>query len=123
MGSLLRLALVQMHVDAGNPDANYARLETKLNEAVQGPVKPDMVMLPEMWNTGYALEQIDELADPDGERTKALSRHSAVIIRYKFRRFDCGKTLNGVYNTTYVFNEQGENPCGILQDPSFPAYG
>ncbi len=72
MESLLRLALVQMDVDAGNPDANYARLEIKLNEAVQGPVKPDMVMLPEMWNTGYALEQIDELAYQDGERTKAL---------------------------------------------------
>ena len=73
MGSLLRLALVQMHVDAGNPDANYARLETKLNEAVQGPVKPDMIMLPEMRNTGYALEQIDELADPDGRKDQGTS--------------------------------------------------
>lgn len=109
MGSLLQLALIQMHVDAGNPDANFVRLETKLNEAMNGLVKPDMIMLPEMWNTGYALEQINELADQDGERTKALL--SAFSRNHKVQIFGgsiAEKRADGVYNTTYVFNEQGE---------------
>ncbi|MFC5652090.1 carbon-nitrogen family hydrolase [Paenibacillus solisilvae] len=109
MGSIFRLALVQMHVDAGNPDANYTRLELKLNEAIQHAVKPDMIMLPEMWNTGYALEQINELADENGERTKKLL--SAFSREHNVQLFGgsiAEKRTDGVYNTTYVFNEQGE---------------
>ena len=33
--------------------------------------KPDVIVLPEMWNTGYALEQMAEL-DKDGQQTKDL---------------------------------------------------
>ncbi|SEM77565.1 carbon-nitrogen family hydrolase [Paenibacillus sp. OV219] len=105
----LRIALVQMHVDAGNPDANYDRLKVKLEEAVQGSEKPDLIMLPEMWNTGYALEQIDQLADPNGERTKEMlsafaHEHHVQIIGGSIAE----KRDNGVYNTIYAFNEQGE---------------
>ena len=35
MGQLNSTGVVQMDMDAGNPDANYARLEIKLNEAVR----------------------------------------------------------------------------------------
>lgn len=105
----LRLALVQMHVDAGNPDANYERLKVKLEEAVQGAEKPELIMLPEMWNTGYALEQIDQIADPNGERTKAMlsafaSEHRVQLIGGSIAE----KRENGVYNTTYAFDENGE---------------
>ena len=34
--------------------------------------KPDVIVLPEMWNTGYALEQMAELSDKDGQQTKDL---------------------------------------------------
>ena len=33
-----------------------------------------MIVLPEMWNTGYALSQLADLADDNGERTKTLLR-------------------------------------------------
>ncbi|AZN42053.1 carbon-nitrogen family hydrolase [Paenibacillus albus] len=105
----LRIALVQMHVDAGNPDANYERLKVKLDEAVEGAEKPDLIMLPEMWNTGYALEQIDQLADPNGERTKAMlsafaREHHVQLIGGSIAE----KRDNGVFNTIYAFNEHGE---------------
>ncbi|REE88604.1 putative amidohydrolase [Paenibacillus taihuensis] len=105
----LRIALVQMHVDAGNPDANYERLKMKLEEAVQGTEKPDLIMLPEMWNTGYALEQIDQIADVNGERTKVMlssfaSEHRVQLIGGSIAE----KRENGVYNTIYAFDENGE---------------
>ncbi|MBP3961089.1 carbon-nitrogen family hydrolase [Paenibacillus lignilyticus] len=105
----LKLAIVQMHVDAGYPEANFARLEERLREAVQGPVKPDLIMFPEMWNTGYALEQIEQIADQDGERTKALLSafargHQVQIIGGSIAE----KRDGGVYNTIYAFNENGE---------------
>ncbi|RAP78146.1 carbon-nitrogen family hydrolase [Paenibacillus montanisoli] len=105
----LRLAIVQMHVDAGNPDVNYARLRQKLNEAVQTAEKPDLIMLPEMWNTGYALEQIDQIADFEGERTKALlsefaRSHQVQIIGGSIAE----KREGGVYNTIYAFDANGD---------------
>lgn len=108
-GNKLRAALVQMQVDAGNPDANFERLQTKLEEAVGGEVKPELIMLPEMWNTGYALERIEEIADPEGQRTKALlsgfaKKHAVQLIGGSIAE----KRQDGVYNTSYVFNEEGD---------------
>ncbi|WP_274650532.1 carbon-nitrogen family hydrolase [Paenibacillus humicola] len=105
----LRLALVQMHVDAGHPDLNFARLEQRLEEAAQGPVKPDLVMLPEMWNTGYALEQIGRIADRNGERTKKLlsafsAKHGIQVIGGSIAE---GRA-DGVYNTIFAFGADGE---------------
>jgi len=105
----LGIALIQMHVEAGAPEENFRNLETKLEEAVSGEDKPQLIMLPEMWNTGYALEEIRNIADRDGERTKkmlsAFSRKHGVQLH--------GGSIaesrsDGVYNTSYFFNGQGE---------------
>src|SRR4051812_22455716 len=69
---LLNLALIQMDITIGEPDTNYAHLEKLLLEAVNASQKPDVLIFPEMWNTGYALTEIHELADVNGERTKAF---------------------------------------------------
>ncbi|WP_343223627.1 carbon-nitrogen family hydrolase [Paenibacillus oenotherae] len=109
-GNKLKLALVQMHVEAGNPDYNFEKLEERLEEAVSaGADKPDLIMLPEMWNTGYALEQIQELADDAGARTKAMlsafsRKHGIQLLAGSIAE---GKP-DGVYNTSYVFDGNGE---------------
>lgn len=66
----MNIALIQMDVQIGEPDVNFQKAEAFLEEAIRQ--QPDLIILPEMWNTGYALEQADELADADGERTKQL---------------------------------------------------
>lgn len=68
----LTVSLLQMDIAIGDPETNFRKLEAMLNEAVYAPAKPDLIMFPEMWNTGYALDRIRELADPHGERTKAM---------------------------------------------------
>ncbi|MBW7457964.1 carbon-nitrogen family hydrolase, partial [Paenibacillus sepulcri] len=105
----LLIALVQMDVEAGHPDENFKKLEVMLEKAAAGNDKPHLIMLPEMWNTGYALEEISEIADRGGERTKALlsafSRgHGIQIVGGSIAE----SRDEGVYNTTYVFNAQGE---------------
>lgn len=106
--NLLQLALLQMDVKAGDPDANYRRLRELLDIALSSPVKPDLLVFPELWNTGYALDRIDGLADPAGERTKAL-------IGDYCKRFGvmaaagsvAEKTPEGVRNTVYIFDREG----------------
>lgn len=106
----LRLALLQMHVEAGHPDDNYRRLAELLEEAVGVQDKPDVIVFPEMWNTGYALDQIQQIADVNGERTKAMlsafsRKHGVQIVGGSVAE---RKGDGGVYNKIYVFDEQGE---------------
>ncbi len=110
MTTQLRIALVQMNIEAGNPEGNFSKMLAKLEEAVAANPKPDLIVLPEMWNTGYALDRIRELADPRGERTKAAisafcRKHSVSVHAGSIARLNEGA---GVSNTTYIFDASGE---------------
>lgn len=105
----MKIALVQMDVQIGKPNVNFEKAEAFLEEAMHQ--QPDLIVLPEMWNTGYALEQADQLADVNGERTKQLfssfaRTHQVYLI--------AGSILNkraeneDITNTMYVFNPQGK---------------
>jgi omega-amidase len=109
MSRKLRLALIQMNIEAGNPQANYARMERWMEQAAALQPEPDLIMLPEMWNTGYALDRIGELADPQGERTKAFfqefcRRHAVNVVAGSVAE----KREAGVTNTIHVFGRSGE---------------
>ncbi|WP_372630067.1 carbon-nitrogen family hydrolase [Cohnella sp.] len=106
----LRIALVQMNIEAGNTEANFAKMERKLEEAAALDPKPDLIVLPEMWNTGYALTEIRNLADPDGERTKKLvsefcRRHGVNVLAGSIAQL----RGEGVTNTIHAFDRTGVN--------------
>ncbi|MBH5317900.1 carbon-nitrogen family hydrolase [Paenibacillus sp. GSMTC-2017] len=108
MKKQLRLALLQMNIDAGNPEINFGKLRDLLEEVVQSEKKPDVIMFPEMWNTGYALTEIEVLADSDGMRTKKFlssfsKEHNVYIIGGSIAE----KKTDGVYNTIYAFDRDG----------------
>jgi predicted amidohydrolase len=97
-----------MNIEAGSPDANFAKMEAKLLEAAALDPKPDLIVLPEMWNTGYALTEISKLADPDGARTKKLvsefcRSHGVNVLAGSIAQ------LRGdqVTNTIHVFDRTG----------------
>ena len=66
----MKIGCIQLNVGFGKVEENFARAEKFIREAVAGGA--EIVVLPEMWNTGYALEKLEELADVNGERTKAV---------------------------------------------------
>lgn len=106
------IAMLQMDVKIGEPEKNFKRLVEMLEEAVNVPEsqKPDVILAPEMWNTGYALEQIHELADTEGERTQQLissfcRKHRIHVISGSIAY----KTADHkVTNTILSFNRDGE---------------
>nr|WP_026021372.1 carbon-nitrogen family hydrolase [Paenibacillus senegalensis] len=107
--SSLTITVLQIDVEIGNPDHNFAVVEEKLNQAVQTADKPDVIVLPEMWNTGYALTEIDRLADREGERTRQLiapfcAKHQVHVVAGSVANRKDGQ----VSNTVFVFNRQGE---------------
>ncbi|MEG0473894.1 MAG: nitrilase-related carbon-nitrogen hydrolase, partial [Solibacillus sp.] len=104
----MKIGCIQLNVGFGKVDENYARAEKFIREAVVGGA--EIVVLPEMWNSGYALEKLEELADINGERTQAflsaLAKELAVHIvggSVSVKR-DNGK----FYNTMYTYSRDGE---------------
>jgi len=108
MSKLLKFAVIQMDVKIGDVAHNIKTVEGKLFEAVSQTIKPDVIVLPEMWNTGYALTEIDELADFEGNETKAVlskfaKQHQVNIVGGSIAE----KRKEGVYNTIFAFDRQG----------------
>jgi omega-amidase len=104
-----RVSLLQMDLELGEPDRNFEKLANLLEQTVQAEHKPDVIMFPEMWNTGYALDRIHDLADPNGERTKEFvarfcRAHGVNVIAGSIAE----KKGTEVKNTIYVFDRNGD---------------
>ncbi|MEK5230607.1 carbon-nitrogen family hydrolase [Lysinibacillus sp. FSL K6-0232] len=103
----MKIGCIQLNVGFGKVEENFVRAEEKIREVVQQGA--EIVVLPEMWNTGYALEKLPELADVNGERTKAflanLSKELGVHIVGGSVSTKKGEKF---YNTMYTFDKNGE---------------
>lgn len=104
----LRIALIQMQVEMGNPKANFAHVRELMESAMAK--KPDILVLPETWNTGFfPAEILHETADEEGRETKALlsdfaSRHEVNIVGGS----STVREGEDIYNRSYVFNRKGD---------------
>lgn len=104
---MMKYAVYQMKVVAGNPETNRENV-AKWIETVMKQEKPDTVVLPEMWNTGYALPELPTIADEDGEPTKSFLSNLAKTYDINIIGGSIGNQKQGkFYNTSLVFNRQG----------------
>ena len=103
----MKLALIQMNMALGKPDENFARAKELILKANEG--KPDVILLPETWNTGFfPKEDLTALSDENEARVTAeiggLARKLGVNIV-------AGSVANlrggSVYNTSVTFDRQG----------------
>ncbi|XID94370.1 carbon-nitrogen family hydrolase [Paenibacillaceae bacterium WGS1546] len=110
MTNRLRVAIVQMNIAAGEAETNFANMLNRLEEAAALDPKPDLIVLPEMWNTGYALDDIRSLADPDGTRTRSIvsdfcRRRGVGVLAGSIAELREG---DAVTNTARVFDRTGK---------------
>lgn len=108
----MNIALIQAYIELGETEANYDRMLEMMMRAVTAEAKPDVIVLPEMWNTGYALDRIKELADPDGRATRDVlgafaKEHGVFVVGGSVAE----KIGDEIFNTMYVFNREGKQIC------------
>jgi omega-amidase len=95
-----------MDIAFGDPPKNYQTAKTLIEKAMTE--KPDVIVLPELWTTGYDLTRLDTIADEEAIQTidffKELAKQYGV-------HFVGGSVANqsetGVKNTLLVINNQG----------------
>ncbi|KPC74679.1 hydrolase [Thermoactinomyces vulgaris] len=102
-----KCAVIQMDIAFGQPEQNMAVAEQKIAAAAAD--KPDVIILPELWTTGYDLTRLDEIADPMAMKTKAFMsqlarQHGVHIIAGSVAE----RQGEGTWNTLIAFDRRGE---------------
>ena len=102
----MKIAVVQMDVAFADPEKNFSQVERFVEEAAR--VGTEVIVLPEMWNAGYALKELDRLADVNGERTKETLSRLAKKHQVHIVGGSVATKKNGeFYNTMYVTDLSG----------------
>ncbi|HLF88139.1 MAG TPA: carbon-nitrogen family hydrolase [Anaerolineales bacterium] len=101
----LTLSLAQMHIELGNPEANFEQAAHWISEAAgRGS---DLVLLPELWSTGYDLENWARHATPIGEglfpRVAALAHEYRLSVGGSLLEANGGRA----YNTFVLYDRSG----------------
>jgi len=102
-----RISILQLDIAFGQPEANRTTVREWIERAAAAGT--DLVVLPEMWNTGYSLPNIRDIADRNGAETIALLGELARTHKINIHGGSVAD-LRGddVYNTTYVFDREGQ---------------
>lgn len=102
----MKIALIQLNIAFGRPEKNKLRAEKMLREALES--NPDVVVFPELWTTGYDLENLQATADPDGSGIRKLAGKWAADNKINIVAGSTArKTDDGIYNTLSVFDRSG----------------
>lgn len=102
------IACIQLDIKFGDPDFNYQQVEEKVALAVEQE-NPNIIVLPELWTTGYDLTRLDEIADHDGERTKTFLSNLAKKYNVHFVGGSIAKkSKDSVTNTMYIVDNRGK---------------
>lgn len=99
-----------MDIRLGDPEYNYRHALKLMERALTD--KPDVIILPEMFNTAYAFDIIDSVGDREG---RGLIESFTPFIENAKVNVVAGSISDyredGLYNTAYVFDRTGDIIC------------
>ncbi|WVE38671.1 carbon-nitrogen family hydrolase [Priestia megaterium] len=103
----MKIQLFQMEIIEGEIKQNENRIECLFEEKLD--IDTEVVVIPEMWNTGYDLKNVAEKADIDLKRAfpfiQSLAiKHQVNIIAGSVSN----KRHNNIYNTAFAVSKTGE---------------
>lgn len=103
----VKITCLQMDIAFGDPNRNYQHAEKLIETAMKE--RPDIIVLPELWTTGYDLTRLDEIADKNALKTIDF----LIMMAKKYQvHFVGGSVANrgdmGVKNTLLIINNKGQ---------------
>lgn len=102
----MKIALVQMDIVLGNVAANQARAQAMIEEGCRQGAR--LVVLPELWNTGYQLQEIRNLAESEDGSSLGMLKRLAQEYYVEIVAGSIAETDGThVYNTAYVIGQDG----------------
>ncbi|MFJ7934190.1 carbon-nitrogen family hydrolase [Sporosarcina sp. NPDC096371] len=104
----MKYAIYQMDIIAGKPSENRGKVKEWVEKTMES-ISPDILVLPEMWTTGYNLAVLEEVAEENGQDTvpflaELAKRFNVNIIGGSV----ANKKNDRIYNSSFVVNRLGE---------------
>lgn len=103
----MEIACLQMDIAFGDPAQNYISAKRLIERAMKD--NPDLIVLPELWTTGYDLKRLDEIADAEASKSTEFLK---MFAKQYGVHFVGGSVANqgefGVKNTLLIINNQGQ---------------
>jgi predicted amidohydrolase len=118
----LKICCIQFDVNLCETHKNFEKVIGFLDKSAS--YNPDIVCLPELFNTGYCFERLSSLAEPiPGKTLQILSEKAScygffLIAGSIFERAD-----DGFYNTAIVFDPEGSIISQYRKIHLFPLFG
>jgi predicted amidohydrolase len=102
----LNVVCIQMDITFGDPAANYDHAEELIRQAAR--TGPDVLLLPELWTTGYALSDLATLADTEAQQTTVFIDRLTRELNVNIIAGSIAKqTPAGIANTLLAFERSG----------------
>ncbi len=108
----LTLALAQMDIQTGHPEANLAQAREFAAQAQKA--EANLLLLPELWLHGYDLERAEQWATPRGEGGFAAMATMAQMFDLHIVGSLLERHAGGISNTAVLFGPTGE-PLGAYR--------
>lgn len=102
----LKIGLIQLQVEMGNREENFARAKALLEKAMKE--KPDVLVLPETWDLGFFPLNVKKLADENGKQVISFlsnfaKQHHVNIVGGTV----CVLEEEKVFNRSFTFDREG----------------
>lgn len=102
-----KIACLQMDIAFGNPEKNYDAASLMIDRA--SSYNPDIMVLPELWTTGYDLANLDDTAEEEAQKARFFFHEEAVKHQTHFIGGSvANKTETGIENTMLIYNKNGD---------------
>ncbi|OIK14842.1 carbon-nitrogen hydrolase [Bacillus sp. MUM 116] len=102
----LKISCLQMDIAFGDPNKNFQTADKLIQQAIAE--NPDIIVLPELWTTGYDLTRLDEIADKGACESIDFLKNAAKKYKVNFVGGSvANRGENGVKNTLLIINKDG----------------
>ncbi|MGD6965823.1 carbon-nitrogen family hydrolase [Rossellomorea vietnamensis] len=104
----LRIACLQIDIQYGKPEENRKNVSREFQKLFEKEKKLDVVVLPELWTTGYDLSRLDEISDDEGK--ESIEFLSGLAQKYSINIVGgsvAKKSGENITNTLYSFDRSG----------------
>lgn len=103
----MKIAVLQFDIHFSDPAVNRQKVIEMIDRA--SGEQPDVVVLPEMWNTSFNFKQINENADCFGQPTLDILSEKAKQYHINIVAGSIADNREGnIYNRAYVINREGK---------------
>ncbi|AIF44813.1 carbon-nitrogen family hydrolase [Virgibacillus sp. SK37] len=104
----MKHAIYQMDIVPGDPRANKKKVAEWLGHTMREE-KPDAVVLPEMWTTGYTLPDLEVVAETNGEPITEFLKKTAITYEVNIIGGSFANKKDGeFYNTSVTVDRSGD---------------